>query len=149
WSKTFTKTEQNYPVVDRECLAVVAMIEKFKHLLLGRHFTVRTDQISLKSICSNLTSVKGTQRCKRWMLQLEFYSFTVEHIPGTKNTLADMLSRLESEYPNMPAIQDDDENIIITSANCGTPLLAEICTNSSQDSEHNLIRKYIKNGWPE
>ncbi|MCP4353917.1 MAG: hypothetical protein GY795_51375, partial [Desulfobacterales bacterium] len=78
WSKTFTKMEQNYPVVDRECLAIVAMIEKFKHLLLGRHFTVWTDQISLKSICLNLTSVKGTQRCKRWMLRLEFYSFTVE-----------------------------------------------------------------------
>ena len=42
-SKTFTAAERNYSVVEKEALACVWVVEKFRHYLWGRRFTLRTD----------------------------------------------------------------------------------------------------------
>ena len=91
-SRKLSPAEQNYAVIERECLAIVWAIEKFNPYLYGKHFTIQTDHNPLKF----LHSMKLTNpRLTRWSLQLQPYSFTVESIPGKENVGADWLSRTE------------------------------------------------------
>ena len=51
-----------------------------------------------------MKSPSNNRKIQNWMLQLAAYSCTIEHIKGTDNTIADMLSRA-------PTCKDDGENI--------------------------------------
>lgn len=48
WARTMNQAELNYSVVDKEALAVVGGCKRFRKYLLGRRFTLRTDQKSLE-----------------------------------------------------------------------------------------------------
>ena len=90
-SRTLTPAEQNYSIVELECLAVVYGIQQFRSYLFGRHFTVFTDQRSLKWL---MKMKNPSGRLARWVISLQQYDFTIEYKPGSENLAADALSRL-------------------------------------------------------
>ena len=47
-SRTLTKSEQNYSVIQRECLALVYALKQFRHYLLGRPFQILIDHAPLQ-----------------------------------------------------------------------------------------------------
>ncbi|MCP4342241.1 MAG: hypothetical protein GY799_26040, partial [Desulfobulbaceae bacterium] len=151
WSKTLKPTERNYSTVECENLAIVNIVENFRHLLMGRRFTVRTDQHSLKFLGNQSSLKKVSHRIERWRMRLQVFSFSIEYIQGSKNTLADMLSRLDDpdSDPNPTSLPDDDDSIIIASASCPGPTLQEIRSNSAQDSVLKTVSLHLKSGWPE
>ena len=89
-SKSLTKPEQNYSATERECLAVVWGIEKYRPYVEGTHFKVFTDHHSLKWLC-NLKDPHG--RLARWAIRLQPYDYEVIHKRGKDNVIPDMLSR--------------------------------------------------------
>ncbi len=66
------------------------MCEKFSHWLKGHTFTVWTDNNPLTYI---LTKAKLDACEQRWVSKLAAYTFDLKHIAGSKNTVADALSR--------------------------------------------------------
>jgi hypothetical protein len=46
-SRLFNFTEKNYTTIDREVLAVVYALHKFRHYLLGNMFTFYVDHMAL------------------------------------------------------------------------------------------------------
>ena len=90
-SRVLTPAEQNYSVTERECLAVIWAIQKFRPYIEAYEFKVVTDHSSLRWLCQ---MKNPTSRLARWVLELQGHHFTVEHRKGALNHVADALSRL-------------------------------------------------------
>ncbi len=109
FSKAFNDTQRRWCTFDQElfgivyCLARPDMAPLFKaHYQL----VVRTDHRNLTYL-----HVKATDNRKhlRWLLLLQEYDLTIEHIPGRDNTLADALSRYWSVIdPSVDAVDDSE-----------------------------------------
>ena len=91
-SRTLGCAEKNYPVTDKEWLAVIYALTKWRHYL-QRHFTIRTDHKPLVSLLSK-SSADLHDRRARWMSLLLRFSYSIEHLSGKNNVVADLLSRL-------------------------------------------------------
>ncbi|XP_055366656.1 retrovirus-related Pol polyprotein from transposon 17.6 isoform X2 [Betta splendens] len=90
-SKTLSNSQQRYPAHRLEFLALKwSVCEKFSHWLKGHPFTVWTDNNPLTYI---MTKPKLDACEQRWVSKLAPYTFDLKHIPGTKNIVADALSR--------------------------------------------------------
>ena len=89
-SKKLLKREQNYSVVERECLAIVFGVKKFQKYIYGTSFIVQTDHAPLVYLQK---AKSESQRLMRWALFLQSYNYKVEAIKGSDNVGADFLSR--------------------------------------------------------
>jgi transposase InsO family protein len=89
-SKKLSPAETRYPVHDREMLAVIYALKKWRHYLLGAHTTVVTDHKSLEFFT---TQPHLNPRQARWMGLLAEYDHTIVHREGKLNVVADALSR--------------------------------------------------------
>lgn len=90
YSSKLTTSEKNYSVTERECLAVIKAIKKFRPYIEGYHFEIYTDHSSLKWL---MTTKDLSGRLARWSLKLQPYSFTIHHRKGSLNVVPDCLSR--------------------------------------------------------
>lgn len=89
-SRVLTKCERNYSATELEALAVVWSFEKFRFFLYGRKTRVFTDHKALEFL---MTAKLRNKRLTRWALALQEFDFTIEHVPGKTNVIADALSR--------------------------------------------------------
>lgn len=89
-SQKFTSAERKYNVTERECLAVLTAIEKFRAYIEGAKFQVITDHSSLIWLLK-LNNPVG--RLGRWALKLQQYNYDITHRKGKFNDVADALSR--------------------------------------------------------
>ena len=90
-SRTFKGAELNYPIHEKELLAIICALAKWHTDLLGYTFKVWTDHRTLEHF--------GAQRdlsCRqaRWMEFMSHYNATIYYLLGEKNCAADALSRL-------------------------------------------------------
>ena len=90
-SKKLTKSELNYSVIEKECLALVWAIRKFHVYLYGKDFILETDHQPLVYLCQ---SKMENGRLVRWALALQPYQCKIRAIKGSQNVCADYLSRL-------------------------------------------------------
>jgi hypothetical protein len=88
-SKTLSAEELRWSVIEKECYAIVVSFRKFEYLIRDKHFVLRTDH-------KNLTYVNDppSPKVRRWKITLQEYDFSLEHIPGKENIVADAFSRL-------------------------------------------------------
>ena len=86
----YDSTERNYSTTEREMLALVKAVRKWKGYFLERKFFAKTDHKALTGIM-NLKDPHG--RIARWMMELNEFSYKIEHIPGKENIVPDVLSR--------------------------------------------------------
>ena len=90
-SRKFNPAERNYPTHEREMLALVHALKKWKHYLLGARVKAFTDNVALKywQTAQNLSP-----RQIRWLAYIAMFDIEIAHLPGKENTAADALSRL-------------------------------------------------------
>jgi len=112
-SSSLTPAQRKYCTTRKELLAVVVFTRRFRHYLLGRHFTVRTDHGSLTWLCrfKNPCGQLG-----RWLEELAQYDMTIEHRAGSKHVNADSLSRIP---PSTPVCNNFDPTAELASLPCG------------------------------
>lgn len=90
-SRRLLDREKRYPIVERECLAVVWAVDKFQKYIYDKQFVIETDHRPLTFL---RTSRSTNGRLQRWALALQEYTFTLVPISGDSNVEADLLSRL-------------------------------------------------------
>lgn len=91
-SKSLDKHQQMYPVRQKELLAVVLALEKWRNLVMGRPVTVFSDHQSLSSIL--LTGRRPeVQRIANWVEKMLEFDIRIKYLSGEENELADFLSR--------------------------------------------------------
>ncbi|KAL8439413.1 hypothetical protein Efla_004577 [Eimeria flavescens] len=89
-SKTLFKPETNYPVTDKECLAVICALTKWRPYLQQR-FCIRTDHKPVFSLLSK-SSTQLQDRRARWMNLCTQFSFKIEHMSGKDTVVATSLA---------------------------------------------------------
>lgn len=79
YSVKFTPTQQNYSATERELLAVLAGVERFRPWIDGTKVDVITDHASIKWL-RNLKNPNG--KLARWAVRLQAFDLNIIHRPG-------------------------------------------------------------------
>nr|GEY08805.1 hypothetical protein [Tanacetum cinerariifolium] len=106
-SKTMTEAQIYYTTMEKEMLAVVYAFEKFRPYLVLSKSIVYTDHSALKYLLSKKDS---KPRLLRWDLLLQEFDIIIRDKKGTKNLVADHLSRLENPHKDVLENKDIIEN---------------------------------------
>ncbi|XP_058827498.1 uncharacterized protein K02A2.6-like [Topomyia yanbarensis] len=104
-SKSLSETEMKYPPIEKEALAIVWAVERFRIYLIGITFELETDHRPLETVFTKTS--RPTLRIERWLLRLQAFSFNVVYRKGSAN-LADCLSRLASHVDD-PSWNEESE----------------------------------------
>ena len=90
FSKKLNSAQANYSTFDRELLAIHDSVKHFSHILEGRSFTIFTDHKPLLQI---VTLKNPSPRQLRHVTFLSEFNFTISHVSGKDNIVADFFSR--------------------------------------------------------
>src|SRR6266699_3631339 len=107
-SKTFSPTERNYEIYDRELLSIIRALQEWRCYIQGSRHTT-----TILSDHKNLTFFRSAQKLNRrqthWLLFLSEFDIQLVHMPGHKMVQSDALSR-RSDF----VLEEDHDNENVT-----------------------------------
>jgi hypothetical protein len=151
-SRQLKPAERNYPVHNKELLAMRYALIKFRIYLLGEQtFALYTDHASLRTATK---TPHLSQRMARWVSLFSEYNFVVHYKPGKTNILAKALSRRpDYAQTGRHAVGDenDDECAVCTADEVAavevaatSPLREEIAAAYDSDAACAELIKFLK-----
>ena len=150
-SRSLSKSERNYSQLEKEGLACVFGVKKFRQYLFGHPFELVTDHKPLLSLLSEhkASSPQASARIKRWSLLLSSYEYTLKFRGTQLHGNADALSRL----PLPVEAQEQEpipELVLLIDHLANSPVTArQIRTWTWRDSSLRPVLQAIQQGWPE
>ena len=150
-SRSLTKCEKKYCTTRRELLAIYKFVKQFKHYLIARKFTIRTDHEALQWLLRNDRPTTSQYFC--WRSELQLYEFEVVHRAGNKHINADMLSRLPAICGQCPLRHTDPQRkrnykaFEENSSNSSTrdaELINTVAQSSMEDIKNWCLRNQVK-----
>ncbi|WJZ82828.1 hypothetical protein VitviT2T_002553 [Vitis vinifera] len=101
-SKTLNEAQKNYTTTEKELLAVVFALDKFRAYLVGAPIVIFTDHSALKYLVNKKDS-KARLIC--WILLLQEFNLEIKDKKGVENVVADHLSRICGTHSGKPPHQ--------------------------------------------
>jgi hypothetical protein len=130
-SWTFDRAQRGYHTSEREFLALIKCVKKWKAFFWGRKISIESDHEALKGVL-NLRDPYG--RIARWFALLSQFNFEVKYLKGTENVSADAMSRTYGDL--------DDNQLAELEAKCCS--LREEVVNSILSYNGPTDEQYIK-----
>ena len=94
-SKNLTPVVLNYTITEKEFLAVIYAINKFRHYVTRYLLFLYTNHSTIKYLANKpITSGRVT----RWLLLLQEFDITIRDQLGKENLVSDILSRVPRTY---------------------------------------------------
>lgn len=103
-SRTTTEHERKASSFELEAAAVVFGLDKFRQYLEHREFTIFCDNTAVTWLMNHPRHVSG--KFARWVEKINSFKFTIRHIKGSENVVADCLSRLFEEEAGNPVVRN-------------------------------------------
>ena len=140
-SHRLNKTQRKWPIIEKECFSIYYSLQKLNFYLWGASFVIKTDCKPLREL---LESDIKNKRIALWSLSIAAYKCRIEFLEGSKNSVADLLSRVPKD-PNLPSgtgssaeeslpeIDDKTYQIGIISSNQLPPESFQQCKASEAD----------------
>jgi hypothetical protein len=107
-SGTFTGSKRNWSVIEKEAYPIICACDQLSYLLLRpQDFRLFCDHRNLIYVFAPGKEVKKHIRGKllRWAVKLMEYRYHIEHIEGTNNVWADMVSRWAGNHDSDVALR--------------------------------------------
>ena len=121
-SRTLNEAQLNYTTTEKELLAVIFALEKFRSYLLNSKVIVYSDHAALRYL---MTKKEAKPRLIRWILLLQEFDVEIKDKKGSENVVADHLSRLVRSEDVVPLRENfPDEQLFGTDVS--TPWYADI-----------------------
>ena len=150
-SRTLTEAEKKYSQVEKEALACVVGVTRFRSYLWGHHFTLQTDHKPLLTILNEHKAIpqQAANRIQRWAWNLAAYDYTITWRSTSQHANADALSRLPlSETPRHSSVPA--ELVLMMEQLQDAPITAvQIATWTRRDPLMARVMQYVLQGWPD
>ncbi|GBN10755.1 Transposon Tf2-6 polyprotein [Araneus ventricosus] len=154
YSRKLSPSERKYSAYDRELLAIYATVKHFRHLLEGQNFIIFTDHRPL-TFAFTKKSDSSSPRQIRYLDFISQFSTDIRHITGSKNVVADTLSRISDvhlpkvDFSAMANAQASDEELqALLSKSELSLLLKPLSTDPTSsklycDIRNDIVRPYV------
>ncbi|GJS18308.1 putative mitochondrial protein [Tanacetum coccineum] len=133
-SKTLSAKHQLMSTYEKEFLAVILALERWRGYLLDRHFKIKTDHFSLKYL---LEQRINTPTQMKWLPKLMGFDYEIIFKKGVENVSADALSRIHNEAQLLS---------LFTSSPVTPELLKRIADTWEEDNELKAKVDKLKKG---
>ena len=139
YSATFTPTERNYDIYERELLAILKSLEHWRP-----HVAATKDPVTVLTDHANLTFWKNpkkvNRRVARWFATLQDYNLKLKHVPGKLHAAPDMLSR----PPDADKGEEDNQNLTLLPPELFIRLLDEPTEDTWINTEKRIAQEQKK-----
>lgn len=99
-SQKFSKQARNWTTIEQECFGIYFGVQTCAYYLRCKDFVLETDHANLQWI-----EQSSVPKVMRWRVYLQSFSFSLRHIPGKQNLVADWLSRAHDEDDRADLVQ--------------------------------------------
>lgn len=138
-SRLIRDSEIPYTITEKEALAIVFALDRFRVYLEGKQFVVVTDHCAL---CYLRTKEKLPPRLMRWAILMSEFDFSIKHKPGTHHRDVDCLSRsVPMELP-----LSEEEGMRTTFAFLSLEAMDEIRNEQDADPKISPIKHLLETG---
>ena len=93
FSNKFSKSQRNYPTIEKEFLALVLALQHFEVYITSSSLPIKVFSDHNPLVFLHELKDKN-QQLLRWSLMLQEYDLDITHIKGKDNAIADCLSRV-------------------------------------------------------
>ena len=105
-SGQFRGSQLNWAALTKEAYAIYMSVRRLSFYVTDVEVTIRSDHLPLKKFLNKQTM---NSKVNNWAVELEQFRLHLEWIPGTRNLLADSLSRLLDVVPDAQKTKEPDD----------------------------------------
>ena len=104
-SGQFRESQLNWAALTKEAYAIYMSVRRLSFYVTDAEVTITSDHLPLKKFLNKQTM---NSKVNNWAVELEQFRLHLEWIPGTRNLLADSLSRLLDVVPDAQKSKEPD-----------------------------------------
>ena len=105
-SGQFRGSQLNWAALTKEAYAIYMSVQRLSFYVTDTEVTIRSDHLPLKKFLNKQTM---NSKVNNWAVELEQFRLHLEWIPGSRNLIADSLSRLLDVVPDAQKAKEPDD----------------------------------------